>query len=148
MAKRPSLGVVAVALLAAAGCERDPQAFPASRSTRSAADLANVNAVAIRSIDPSPRHALRVGDTVRFRTEVTYNVNVETATVSMVVQAEESLATSQASRTVGFGNGSVVLEAEYTVPKTHSVQVFVPLHVPGSGSSVVIDHRAYRVVAK
>jgi hypothetical protein len=99
----------------------------------------------ITAIDPSPTLTLRIGDVVLFRADVAYNVNVETATVSIYVQAEDSTYMSQSSRAVGFGSGTVVLEAEYKIPNTHTVQVFVPLHLPGGGSSVVVDHRAYLV---
>ena len=147
MSTPSSVRIVAVALLVA-GCQRESPPVPGPRSVQSPQALANVNAVTIRSIDPSPTQTLRIGDVVRFRAEVAYNVNVDAGTVSLYVQAEESSAMSQASRAVGFGSGIVSLETEYTVPKTHTVQVFVPLQLPGSGSSVVVDHRAYRVAAK
>ena len=137
-----------VAVFLLAGCERAAPPVPSTRSVRPPDTSANLNAVTIATIDPHPTSQLRVGDNVKIRAEIAYNLNVETGTVSLVVQGADNSSIAQKVQAIAFGSGKTLLETEFTVPNTGTVQVFVPLHIPGGGSSVVVDYRAYRVAPK
>jgi len=88
---------------------------------------------------------MKIGEHIQLRVEVAHTLNVEFGTIAIVVQSADSARIAQKSHAIAFGSGKTVLETEFTVPKTSTIEVFIPLHIPGGGSSVVVDHRAYRV---
>jgi hypothetical protein len=104
--------------------------------------------VTISEIDPDPKIPLRVGDRVKLHIVAGYMLEQEAGSVAVVVQAADNAGITQNMQVISRGNGKAVLDAEFTVPNTKAVQVFVPIHVPGQGGSTIVDSRAYRVEGK
>jgi len=139
------LGLFAVLLLA--GCQREAQSpSPPSPSSILAAPAGS--SVRILSVDPPTSVALRVGDKVTLKLDVQYVLAAESGTVAIVVQAANNSPLAQNVSVIRNGSGKLNLQAEFVVPQTNAVQVFVPLHAQGQGPTSTVDSRAFEVVAK
>jgi hypothetical protein len=105
--------------------------------------------VTISEISPDPKLPLRVGERVKLHVVAGYMLEADTGTVALVVQAADNAGIAQNMEAIVRGNGKSVLEAEFTVPDTRAVQVFVPIHAQGQqGGTSIVDSRAYRVEGK
>jgi hypothetical protein len=141
------LSLVVVALFVAA-CHPDA---PRSGATSNAPPLnvAPGTFVTISEINPDPRIPLRVGERVKLHVVAGYMLEAETGTIALVVQAADTTSVAQNMEVISRGNGKSVLDAEFTVPDTRAVQVFVPIHAQGQrGGTSIVDSRAYRVEGK
>ena len=139
---------VAVVALFVAACQPDT---PRSGAT-SNAPPPNVTAgtfVTISEINPDPKIPLRVGERVKLHVVAGYMLEAETGTVALVVQAADNTSVAQNMEVISRENGKSVLDAEFTVPDTRAVQVFVPIQAQGQqGGTSIVDSRAYRVEGK
>jgi hypothetical protein len=105
--------------------------------------------VTISEISPDPKIPLRAGEVVKLHVVATYMLKDESGIVALVVQASDNTGIAQNMEVISRGNGKSVLDAEFTVPDTRAVQVFVPIHVQGQqGGTSIVDSRAYRVEGK
>jgi hypothetical protein len=92
---------------------------------------------------------LHVGERVKLHVVAGYMLEAETGTVALVVQAADNAGIAQNMDAISRGNGKSVLDAEFTVPDTRAVQVFVPIHSQGQqGGTSIVDSRAYHVEGK
>lgn len=135
------------AVLLVAGCQREaPASNPSLPGSIPAAPTGS--SVRILSVDPATSVPLRVGAKVTLKVEAQYTLGAESGTVAIVVQAANNAPLAQNVSVIRNGTGKVNLQAEFVVPQTNAVQVFVPLHVQGQGPTSTVDSRAFEVVAK
>lgn len=145
--KRPSAVCMAMVALLVAACQPDAPR-PSVASNAPLTNFTPGTFVAISEIHPDPKTPLRVGDRVKLQVVAGYMLEAETGSVAIVVQAADNAGITQNMQVISRGNGKAALDAEFTVPKTKAVQVFVPIHVPGQNGSTIVDSRAYRVEEK
>jgi hypothetical protein len=107
------------------------------------------DSVRILTISPEPGTTLRVGDRQSFQVEVEYELrSAATGTVTLVIQKGEygDLPLANETEVIEKGSGTLTMKKEIEIPDTRAIQVFTPLHTPASGSTTVVDSRAYKVV--
>jgi len=137
----------AVVAILVAGCQPDTPRSAAT--TKAPPNVAPGTFVTISEISPDPKVPLRVGERVKLHVVAGYMLEAETGTVALVVQAADNAGIAQNMEAISHGNGKSVLDAEFTVPDTRAVQVFVPIHSQGQqGGTSIVDSRAYRVEGK
>jgi hypothetical protein len=139
-----SLVAVAFALL----IEGTRAQSPAPRSMPMPGAAPGKSAVSIVSINPDTSLPLMVGERVKIKVVVAHTLDSESGTISIVVQAADNSRITQNFDVISRGTARTTLEAEFTVPATKAIQVFVPLHAHGQGPTSTLETRAYRVVAK
>lgn len=131
-----------VALLAGvAGCDRD-----ASHAT-GFAPAPNGSSVRISSISPPTDQHLKVGQNVSLEVQVAYTLGVDSGTIAIAVQSANNTPITQNFDVVTRGSGTTTLKAQFVVPDTKVVQVFVPLSAQGQAGTSTVDSRAYKVEA-
>jgi hypothetical protein len=106
------------------------------------------SAVSIVSINPDTSLPLNVGERVKIQLVVDYTLDSDSGTISIVVQAADNSRITQNFDFISRGTARTTMEAEFTVPATKAIQVFVPIHAQGQGPTSTLETRAYRVVAK
>ena len=121
------------------GCQRDDQSFGTPAPTGSS--------VQIVSTSPSTGQPLRAGENVKLKVNVNYTLTVESGTLALVVQSADNSAVAENFEVVKKGNGKITLEAEFTVPRTKAIQIFIPLSAQGQNSTSTVDTRAFEVIA-
>jgi len=106
--------------------------------------------VAIKSITPAIGQQLVPGERVRVVVNVQYSHPGDKATLALHVQepAPSNYVLAQTTQVVSTAAGNVTLAAEFMVPSTRTVQVFVPLYTRADRSTAVVDTRVYEVAAK
>ena len=137
----------AVVVMLVAACQPDT---PRSGATiKAPPNVAPGTFVTISEISPDPKVPLRVGERVKLHVVAGYMLEADAGTVALVVQAANNAGIAQNMEAIVRGNGKSVLDAEFTVPDTRAIQVFVPIHVQGQqGGTSIVDSRAYRVEGK
>ena len=100
----------------------------------------------ITSISPDTSQALRSGEQVKLKVDVSYTLAAESGTIKLVVLAADNSDVAQDFKVVTKGSGKSTLEAAFTVPRTTAIRVFTPLIVPGQDSTSLADGRAFTVV--
>jgi len=142
MARLFVLAFVAVVL---AACQ--PSTPPSNVGPKTASpNIAPGTFVTITEISPDPKIPLRVGERIKVRVVATYMLEADAGTLALVIQAADNAALGQNMEVISHGNGKSTLEAEFSVPDTKAVQVFVPILKQGQqGGTSIVDSRAYRV---
>lgn len=102
----------------------------------------------ITSISPDAAQALRSGEQVRLKVDVSYALAEANGTLTLIVLAADSSALAHAAQPIRQRSGKVTLEASFTVPNTTAVRVYTPLLADGQKSNSVVDGREYAVVAR
>ena len=137
----------AVVGLLVAACQ--PDAPRSGAIAKASPNVAPGTFVTISEIVPDPKVPLRVGERVKLHVVAGYMLEADAGTVALVVQAANNASIAQNMEAIVRGNGKSVLDAEFTVPDTRAIQVFVPIHVQGQqGGTSIVDSRAYRVEGK
>lgn len=101
----------------------------------------------ITSISPDTTQALRPGEQVKLKVDVSYVLTAESGTIKLVVLAADNSDVAQDFKVITKGSGKSTLEAAFTVPGTTAIRVFAPISVPGQNSTSVTDGRAFTVVS-
>lgn len=129
------VGVLVAATLLLMGCQQGSfgDAAPGASS------------VSISSISPLPGKCLKVGDRVEFGVDISYHLDADSGTVSLVVQSADGKPISSNMEVVTRGSGHVTLRTEIQVPNTNAIQVFTPLNAQGQISTTTADMRSFRV---
>jgi hypothetical protein len=109
--------------------------------------LASAGSVKIVGLAPETTAALRVGEKVRVRVEVSFRLAAESGVVALVVQADGAVIGAD-RQAVRRGEGKAALAAEFVVPRTKEIQVFTPLQATGQKTTTTADMRTYSVAAK
>lgn len=102
----------------------------------------------ITSISPDTTTALRAGDQVRLKVDVSYVLTSASGTIKLVVLAADNSALGQDVKVITKGNGKSTLETQFTVPATTEIRVFAPLIVQGESSGSASDGRSYKVLPR
>jgi hypothetical protein len=123
-----------------AGCDRDDRRLPASAPPGSF--------VKIVSVTPEASTTLKVGDRVKIEVEVSYALQADSGSVSLVVQAADYIGLAHNMEALRRGKGKTRLSAEFVVPQTNAIQVFTPLSAQGQAATSTVDHRVYKVAGK
>ena len=118
-----------------AGCQQGNVALPAP----------NGSAISILSISPTADTVLKPGERVTLSVEVSYTLNADKGTVTLVVQSADNSTISNHVEVVTRGSGRVTLKDEFEVPKTGAIQVFTPLSVEGRNNTTTVDIRTFKV---
>ncbi len=104
------------------------------------------SSVKIVSTSPDVSVPLRVGDHVKLRIEVAYNLAADRGTLSVVVQGGDNSEVVQDTQVVTRGAGKITFETEFVVPKTKAVLVFAPLAAQGQSATSIVDMWAFKVI--
>jgi hypothetical protein len=135
----PAIACLAGAL-AAGGCGRSEvpqvQAAPVGST------------IGITEIAPSTGEPLKVGQSVHLKVHVAYALTADSGTLGLVVQDADNTPIAQSFDVVFKGSANQVLEANFTVPNTKAIQVFVPLSAQGQAATSTVAGRAFKVVLK
>lgn len=102
--------------------------------------------IGITEIAPSTGEPLKVGQSVHLKVYVAYALTADSGTLGLVVQDANNTPIAQSFDVVIKGSASQVLEANFTVPDTKVVQVFVPLSAQGQAATSTVASRAFKVV--
>jgi len=105
------------------------------------------SAVSIVSIKPDPALPLKIGERVKLQLVVAHTLDSDSGTITIYVQAADNSKITQNFDVISRGTARTTLKAEFTVPATKAIQVFVPIHARGQGPTSTLDSRTYRVVA-
>ncbi len=124
--------VLPLAVLALAGCETD-HSVPGGSTVK------------ILSTSPDHTKPLRQGDTVQLRAEVEYLLNVDSGTLSLIVQKSDASSVFSHTEVVASGKGTSILEAEFVVPDTKAVMIFTSLNAQGQTTTSTVDTLAFKV---
>ena len=100
----------------------------------------------ITAISPDTTQALRAGEQVKLKVDVSYVLTSESGTIKLVVLAADNSDLAQEVKVITKGSGKSTLETQFTVPRTTAVRVFTPLVVQGQNATSGADGRAYTVV--
>ena len=105
------------------------------------------NQVSIVDIQPPVSEVLQVGQDYLFSVSVEYLAVDPGSSISLVIQQRSAGAVPIAyqSKEIEQGEGSVMFEANVTIPNTTRVSVFTPLSSKGAVSTTVVDDRGYDV---
>jgi hypothetical protein len=127
--------------IAAGGCSRSeaPQA-------QAAAPIGST--ISITEIAPSTSEVLNVGQSVHLKVHVAYALTADSGTLGLVVQDANNAPIAQSLDVVLKGSASQVLEADFVVPDTKAVHVFVPLSAQGQVATSTVTSRAFKVVPR
>lgn len=132
-----ALAFAAALLLPLQGCDRKP----ASKKPTFA------GAVRIDGLTPATTTPLKVGEKVTIRADVSYRLQADAGTLGLVVQAE-NVGLAQSIQPVTKGSGKLTLSAEFVVPQSSAIQVYVPLQAAGQKATRSVDGRVYEVVGR
>lgn len=102
----------------------------------------------ITSTSPDTIEVLRSGEQVKLKVDVSYVLTAESGTIKLVVLAADNSQLAQDAKAITKGRGQSTLQAEFTVPQTTVIRVFVPLVVQGQDSASAVDGRAFTVVPR
>lgn len=102
--------------------------------------------VKVLSISPNTAEPLRIGNTAKISVNVSYTLTSDAGTLTLVVQTANTTPITQNFEVITKGEGETILEAEFVVPSTKAIQVFVPLSEEGQHATSIVDSRAYKVV--
>ena len=83
---------------------------------------------------------------MHLKVHVAYALTADSGTLGLVVQDANNTPIAQSFDVVLKGSASQVLEANFTVPNTKAVQVFVPLSAQGQAATSTVASRAFKVV--
>lgn len=99
----------------------------------------------ITGISPDTTQVLRAGERIGLRVDVGYVLTAEAGSIELIVLADDNSSIAKDAKAVMKGRGTASLQAEFVVPGTTSIRVFVPLVVQGAGSAFMADGRAFQV---
>ena len=102
---------------------------------------------AVKIVATSPDHStvLTAGDVVSLVVEAEYRIDVESGTLSLVVQESDASSITTDTEVVTRGSGTTHFEVEFVVPDTKAVVVFTPLTEQGQSSTTTVDSVAFKV---
>jgi hypothetical protein len=145
---RVALALVCVlATVMLVSCDRE-QSRARDRAAAVASDAApGKSSISIVTIEPDTTGTLHVGEQIKLRVVATHTLDADSGTITLVVQAADNSRIAQNFEVISRGNAKTTLEAEFTVPNTKAIQVFVPLMAQGQGPTSTVDSRAYRVTS-
>ena len=106
--------------------------------------------IAIRSISPPTSVQLKPGTIVRITVEFSYSHAVSEARADLVIQ-EPAPSYGPIQRTsvkLSQPMGMARLSAEFVVPKTRTITVFLPLYTDLRQGTSTVDSRVYEVEAE
>lgn len=104
--------------------------------------------VSIVSIAPDTGIALQSGQTVKLKVKAAYTLTSDSGTLALVVQDANNAPLAQTTNVVLKGSGTEELEANFMVPDTKSIVVFVPLSAQGQSATATVSSRAFKVVGR
>ena len=105
-----------------------------------------VDSVKILSETPSLEEALTVGQKIKLRVEVEYELNTgSSGNVTLVVQDASNKTVANELYAAQKGKHKETLEAEVTVPETRALVLFTPLTPQGNSSTTVVESVSYKV---
>ena len=93
-------------------------------------------------------HVRHAGEQVKLKVDVSYLLNAESGAIKLVILAEDNSDIAQGFKAIARGSGQSTLEAQFTVPITTAVRVFMALTALGQNSTAAPDGRAYKVVPR
>ena len=114
---------------------------------QSAPSAANGSSVSLISISPATSEVLHPGEKATLVVEIAYELNADSGNVNLVVQAANGLHLAGDIEVITKGSGRAKLRAEFIVPETKAIEVFIPLSADGQSSTSTLVHRVYRVSA-
>ena len=77
-----------------------------------------------------------------------YALTADSGTLGLVVQDANNTPIAQSLDVILKGTASQVLEADFTVPDTKAVHVFIPLSAQGQSATSTVTSRSFKVVSK
>jgi len=99
----------------------------------------------ITGISPDTTQVLRAGERIRLKVDVAYALTAETGSIELIVLADDNSSVAKDVKAVTKGRGTATLQAEFLVPGTTAIRVFVPLVVQGPNAAFMVDGRAFQV---
>jgi hypothetical protein len=99
----------------------------------------------ITRVSPDPASPLRVGDRVKLAVEASYSTPGDMP-VTLVVQAPGMPAISNVRETVKAGSGTVTLKADFVVPETDAIEIYLPFSM--SARPRAVEKRRFEVKAR
>jgi hypothetical protein len=126
--------------IAAGGCSRS--------EAPSAQAAPGGSTVSITNIAPSTNEVLSVGQSVHLKVSVAYALTADSGTLGLVIQDANNAPIAQSLDVVLKGSASQVLEADFMVPDTRAIHVFVPLSAQGQAATSTVTSRAFKVVPR
>jgi hypothetical protein len=106
--------------------------------------------IRIKKITPSISEELKPGAKITIVVELHYNLAAKSGRAGLVIQRASSNGSPLATEFVKVvqGAGDTKIQAQITVPKTTSLQIFTPLYHDGGEATSVVDSRVFEVAVQ
>ncbi len=110
--------MMAIACVMLASCQTPPRGnYPAPAGST----------ISIDSMSPDGSSVLHVGDHVSLVATVSYTLTTGPGKINMMVQTENDAIITKQLLDVAAGSGTVTLKADFVVPATNAIVVYLPL---------------------
>jgi hypothetical protein len=103
------------------------------------------SSVHISNISPPTDQHFTVGQKVSLEVQAAYTMASDSGAIAIAVQSADNQPITQNFEVVTRGSGTITLKAQFDVPDTKAIQVFVPLSAQGQSGTTTVDIRAYKV---